>query len=335
MNYTSIGDQSQWFLARKQNTRLKSELQRLTNELDTGVRARPGTESTGDTSHLLGIGRSLTTLASYKTATQEAALFADTAQSALEMVGTTIGDVSSATLSVATSRNSSQLLTTSKEAESQFEAVISALNTTVAGKAVFGGTATDRAPLADADTILSAVRTAIAGATTVDDIVAAVDDWFDTPGGGFDTVAYQGSTSGTVSFRIGDGNTAELKVTAASSEVRDALKSLALGAMVQTAALSGDIESQSKLSQIAGERMLAAQTSVVERRAEIGQAQSRIENASTRNASETSALKLAKAKFSEADPYETATMLEQLQTQLETHYTLTARLSNLTLTNFL
>ena len=57
-------------------------------------------------------------------------------------------------------------------------------------------------PLADAETILSDVAAAAAGATSAADFVTAIDDWFFAPGGGFETSGYLGSPAGQTGIPI-------------------------------------------------------------------------------------------------------------------------------------
>lgn len=335
MNYVSIGDQSQSFQTRRQNVRLKAEMQRLSQELASGRKSRPAAETSGDTSHILSIGRSLTALGGYRTTTAEAQVFVDIAQTALATVQSTADTTSSGLFAAAASRNATQLGTAAKDAEAKFASVVSALNANAAGKSLFGGTATDRPPLADADTIMTALRTAVGAQPTVSGIKAIVDNWFDSPGGGFETAGYLGSTTGKVNFRIGDGEDATLSLTASSTELRSVLKSFALGALVNAPGLSGDVAAQADLAKTAGESMLADQMGLSNARAGIGAMQARLDAADTRHSAEKSALEIAENKLTVADPYDTATAFEQVQTQLETHYQVTARLAGLTLTNYL
>ena len=63
--------------------------------------------------------------------------------------------------------------------------------------------------------------------------------------------------------------------------------------------------------------------------------EARVEDAAARLSARGTALEIARNDMSAADPYETATKLQNVQLQLETHYTLTARLSRLSLTEYL
>jgi len=63
--------------------------------------------------------------------------------------------------------------------------------------------------------------------------------------------------------------------------------------------------------------------------------QARIDTATTRNTSEATALGIARAGLVQLDPYETATRLQHAETQLQLIYTLTARMSRLSLADYL
>lgn len=70
-------------------------------------------------------------------------------------------------------------------------------------------------------------------------------------------------------------------------------------------------------------------------RSDLGAGQARIEEARVTVETTRAGLELERGRLTEADPYRTATDLQALQTRLETLYVLTARLSRLTLTEFL
>ena len=69
--------------------------------------------------------------------------------------------------------------------------------------------------------------------------------------------------------------------------------------------------------------------------ARVGILQGRIETAATRNSAETSALTITLSKFTEVDSYDSATMLTAVEGQQKTLYAVTARLSALSLLDYL
>jgi flagellar hook-associated protein 3 FlgL len=332
MSFVSIGDQSTAFITLRHNSRLKAEIQRLGQELASGRKARPGAETSGDTAYLSGVERSLSVLGGYRTATAEARLFASIAQDALGAVQAVATGFHAALAAAGTVATVPELAGATSEAEARFRTVVATLNVRAGDRAVFGGTATGTAPLADAETMLAALRTAAAAETTADGIETVVNDWFLASGGGFETTGYQGSTAGTVTFRIGDGEDTGIKFNAADPDLRGLMRSFALAAMASGLA---DASEQALLMRRAGEYMANGVDGLTGIRAAIGAEEARIEDASARHSASETALGLARAAFSAIDPYEVATAFEQANTQLETLYGVTVRMSRLTLAEFL
>lgn len=337
MNYVSIGDMAQAFQMRRHNVELQKHLTRLTEEMTTGVKADMAEAVSGDFRALAGIDRSLETLEAYATATSEAELFASSLQAALGVAADIASDLGPALLGSATSASPTLISTAAADVRQKFGAVVSALNTQVADRYLLSGTATDQRPVADAEAILAALTTATAGQTTASGIEAAVTAWFDAPagGGGYLDLAYNGSSAPLAPFQIGPGTTATIDLTAADGGLRDLLKGLALGALVDTGALAGNDAGRTQLIKSAGKGLTASGTALAGLRARVGTAEAQIADTATRNSAEASALKIARNGIIAADPYETASALEAVQTQIETLYTLTARLSRLSLTDYL
>ncbi|MGR3292274.1 MAG: flagellin [Paracoccaceae bacterium] len=81
--------------------------------------------------------------------------------------------------------------------------------------------------------------------------------------------------------------------------------------------------------------MLNSEYALTILRANVGSAEARIEDATAQNSAEKFALEIARADITAIDPYQTATELEAVALQLETLYTLTVRLSRLSLSEYL
>jgi flagellar hook-associated protein 3 FlgL len=336
MSYVSVGDMAQLFQMRRHNAQLKTLSSQLSEELTTGVRQDTGAAVRGDFTALAGIDRSLASLASYKLATTEAAQLAGTQQVALDTLQTMLSDAGPSLLSASTSSSQTMISATTGDARQKFISAISALNTNTAGRYIFSGVASDTRPLPPAEDILAALTTEIAAETSATGIAAAVTAWFDAPpgGGGYLDVAYQGGGA-LAPVHIGAGETAELDATAADPQLRNALKGLAIAALVSQGALGADAVGRSALTRAAGEMVMSAESGLAALQALIGGTEAQIDDAATRNSAETSSLKIARSGMVAADPYDTASALQAVQTQIETLYTLTARLSRLSLTEYL
>ena len=331
----SIGDLALTFNNRHHNLRLKQKLAQLGEELASGQKADISTIAGGDFAPVVGIERALKANAAFSTTTAEAGDFARTTQAALGSVQAYSAELGTTLLATSPVDHPATIMAATADTKAKFQAVVALFNTQSAGRHVFSGTATDRPALADSQTILGALQSAVAGQTTAAGVEAAVNTWFDTPGGGFDTLAYNGSTTTLAAFRLSDTDSVQPGVTAADPEVRSVLKAFAVAALVGTGTLAGNATEQAALTQRAGEMLLSADGKLSYLRANVGTAEALIDEVSTRNTAEKSALEIARNKITAVDPYRIATDLEAVQTQLETLYRLTVRMSRLSLAEYL
>lgn len=337
MNYISIGDMAQQFQLRQHNVQLKSTLNQLTKEVVSGEHSDVARALRGDLTALSGIDRSMKMIAAYEVVNAEAGLAADAMQTVLETMRTSADDTGATLLSAATTASAAMIETATGDAAVKFSSLVASLNANIGGRYLFGGAATDSAPLPPASEMLAQIETAISGITVASDIVAAVDDWFDAPAGttGYRNDTYRGSEAPAGPFNIADGERLEIGVNATSPEVRDMLKGFALAALLGGGLADGDEAGRSILTQAAGERIVTGEGKLAGLQGKVGTIQGQIETARTRNSAESSALERARDKLVSIDPYESATALEAAKGQLETLYTLTSRLSGLSLVDYI
>ncbi len=333
MNSLSLGDLAQSYLLQRRGTALKTEMARLNEELVTGQVSDIKAILAGNVSYLSEIENDLRTLSGYQVATVEAAQFADATQSALERIQTTTGSLSSDLLLSGANAVGGVLDQLSRDAEAELATIIGALNTDLAGRSLFAGTATDGAALADAETLMSELSLAVAGAASPADVAAAAQAWFDDPGGYAATV-YQGSDTSIAPFRLAERDTVSLQLTAQNQAIKDTLQAVALAALATGHGLGFGSDDKRELLDQAGRDLFQAQTGLTAARASVGAAQERIDVLQTRNSTEQTSLEYAKGALLQADPYETATKLEEVQFQLQSLYTVTARMADLSLVNF-
>ncbi|WP_284164879.1 flagellin [Frigidibacter sp. SD6-1] len=337
MTSISQGDMAQAFLLRRQNTDLKTALNRLTYEMSSGRQQDLSKAVGGDFKVLAGIEHSLSVLASFRTAASEAGTLTESLQSAFETVQTITTDLAPSLNAAGTTGGATHIATAAYDARQKLFSAVSALNVRVGDRYALSGTATDQRPILGAQEILDELAIAITGQVTATGVIGAVDAWFDAPpgGGGYVDTIYGGSATPLQPFRIGEGEEASLTLTATDDTLRDTLKGLALAAIIEEGALPGDLVGQGVLMKTAGQRLMGSGGDLATLRANLGAVEAQIASVSTRNESEASALELARNRIVAADPYETANELQAVQTQLETLYAITARLSRLTLTDYL
>ncbi|RUS61024.1 flagellar biosynthesis protein FlgL [Pseudorhodobacter sp. E13] len=335
MGLVSLGDMAQSFMLRRMTTSLKQDSQVAAKELTTGRSADTSRTLRGDYSQLSGLQASLARLTGYQSATSSAALTSSTMQATLRTISDLTEGMGVNLLNAGTLTDGGTSSAFLQDVTERFDAVISSLNTKVGDKSLFAGIASDQPALVSSDVILSALEAEItsAGATTAQDIESVVSNWF-AASSGFASVAYLGGAAASP-LAISPDDKVELAITAADPALRDGLKALSLAALAARGTVTADATTKTELSRLAGASLLQNESDRMLLAGRLGLAEARIDQAQTRNQSEISALQMARSDMVAVDPYEAATRMEAAQNQLETLYSVTARLSRLRLVDFL
>ncbi|SIS50247.1 flagellar hook-associated protein 3 FlgL [Roseivivax lentus] len=318
----SIGDLAQSLVQKSRQGFLKAQIDRFGQQLTTGLAADPARRLGGDTSRLNGIVGDIARLTLARDLVNEVGIRATSQQTSLETLDTTWSARSADMLRADLMVLPSERALVSARARDAFDASIATLNTQSAGRSIFGGTATDRAPLADPETILASINAALAGASDAADVTARLDNWFDGPTG-FATDAYLGSTTSLAPQKLGNGAEVSLGIRADNAAIRAGLKGL-VTAMVATDPVLGLAETdQTRLLESAGLRMIEAQGQLSVLRSDLGATEARIETSATRISVELSAVQSLRLSLVGTDPFDDAAKLEAAQFQLESLYTVT------------
>ncbi len=334
MNITSIGDLANSLFLRTRTSEIKNSIATLTQELSTGRTSDVSARLGGDYAYLADIERSLTRLNGYAVASSEAAVQAGTAQLGLERMHEVTASLGTDLLTINPTNLDLVRAHTGEQARSGLETVIAALNGSAGGRSLFSGTATDRAPLGSVDTLLSELKLQVAGITTASAFVTAVDDWF-ADAAGFETAMYFGSDQDLAPIQVGPNEYVTLSLRGDDPALKEVMRNAAIAALATDPGLGLSTDVQNGLLRTAGEGLLDSQTTLTGLRADLGWAEARIEEASSRNASARTSLEFARNQLLEVDPFETATRLQEVQFQLESLYSVTVRNSRLSLLSFL
>lgn len=337
MNFSSIGDLSRAFQLRQANVAMKSRLDTLTKEVSSGVKSDIPQTLGGDLRYLQQIESRMQTLTAYKQTINEASARFSGMQDALETIKSLTGSLGTSLLSEASTGTPDQLRIRATSGAENFASMIRALNTEVGGQYLFSGSRIDTAPLPSGADMLSEIKTLVQGLPTSGDMIAAIDNWFDAPvgAGGFRDTAYAGNDDAQPKVALAANNSVSSALTSNSPELRSALKGMAILAVASDPSFGFDTGALRNLFHSAGERLVKGNTDVILAQSGIGMIEATIAQAQTRNAAETSGLSIARLDLISADPYEAASALEQTETALQTLYAVTARLSKLTLTDYL
>lgn len=335
MTTVGIGDMSQAFLNSRNINSVKARLNTLNSELNTGRISDIALSLRGQTSVIDGLDRDIKLLQEFETSNSMLA-------SSLERLQLTFGSIDDMRnsmveqfLPLTADSLDTEFELAAKRARSDMATIVSKINQRDAGQAMLSGVSVDVVPLAAAEDMLGDIVTLVGPATDAATIISTVTNWFETPGAGFDTLGYVGDTGGPLRKRISQNETLSLQARADDPAVRSVLKGVALAAISDALPSAIDNDVRAELMRASAEELLSASADLVALRAGIGENEERISLAQTTQAAQNSAFSIARNDMTLADPYETATRLQDVQRQLELQFTSTARLSQLSLVNYL
>ena len=333
MSKVAIGDLAQSMILRRHSAELKGNLQRLSTESVTGLIDDKTAHVSGDYGPMAGIESTLSQLSGYRSVNAETGIIAGIMQTTLGGIDTAASTLGASIMGSVSGRTPTQINAIGFDAAQKLTSAMAQLNGRVGERSLFAGVATNSAAVVPAETMMTALDGVIAGALSADDIETAVSAWFDDPLG-YEATVYQGGAD-LPSVPIGPDETAQLDITARDPALRDTIKGLAMAALLDRGALAGNALGRADLAKRAGESLLSSQTARSQLAARLGATEANIATASVRNDTEKTALELARLNLISVDPYETASKLQATQSQLETLYAITARMSRLSLVNFL
>ncbi len=334
MNSVSLGDLSQSFMLQRRSVSLRQEMSRLTDELSSGKVSEIKDVLSGNHNYLSALERSLDVRAGYSVANSEAAYFTASMQASLNRVQDFAGQLGLDLILAAGGPVGVIAGSPPENAATQLQGIVNSLNSDIAGRSLFSGTATDQPPLVSADTLIDELRTVVGGQPTPEDIVTAAEAWFADPMG-FDDLIYAGSDVALAPFVLSETERVSLDVRANDPALKNVLMYTTLAALADDPALGLTVPQQSELFGIAGLALQSGQDLLTDVRSRIGVAEARIEKISARNQAEATSIEFARNALIQADPFETATQLESVQFQLQSLYSITVRSSQLSLVNFL
>lgn len=335
MAITSVSNQSRSFFLRENQAQAKTDLTRLSQEMASGQASDLSTTLRGDFSALSGIERSLSLFDAYRNAGAEAALQTSAAQSALGTIQEQLFEFAPALLAASGTGAGQEMEIVAASAEDRLNTSIAMLNQQVAGRAMFSGTATDSAPLISADALLAQLAPLAAGAVDAADLITTLDSWFMDAGGGYETLAYQGSADPAAGYSVAEGETIANPLSALDPALRKSLMGMALTSLVAQGLGPASDTDKRQLLESAALQMIEGNEGITDLRAGLGDVEARIESAMVRNESARGFLELERNALTGIDPYTVATELQEAQTRLESLYLLTTRLSRLSLTEYM
>lgn len=335
MTISSIGDLAISTQLRRDTARTSTNIVSLTSELSSGVSSDLVGRLKGDFGALSGIERGITRMDSFKAVIAEQRLVAIAQQDVVDKFRG-LGEIANSFLILPDAADATLIANAGSEALEAFRTGLGFFNLQVGGKTVFSGIDSNQPAFADAETVLTAIEAEIAltGATTAADVETVVMTWF-APGGGFDTVAYTGGAAATTGAQISESETLPPPINGEAAEIRDQLAALSMGALLGRNVLPGNLSEQGNLARATGEAVLAASEGLVALQSRLGIVEAQVERASVEVSTEADALQIARSELIEIDPFTAAIQLQSAETQLQAIYAITARLSRLSLVEYI
>ncbi len=335
MSIVTFGDMAQLQTLRRDGAAMKSELSRLTSELSSGRVADLGRALGGDFSALADITRSLRLNTSFRASVTDAAIAAEGRQTSLGRLASELEGLGGNLLAVTGAGSLNDLQLKLANGTDRFEQAVNVVNTRLAGRSLFSADAPDQTPLISGDAMMVELRTLVTGAPDAATMVADVTAWFTDAGGGYETIAWQGGAGQPPLVLLGEGQSADTGVTALDPAIRASLAGLAIVALAAEGTVPLPEAEQRALVTAGAGLVLDGEGALIGLRARLGAEEARIEEARVAAEATRASLEIEYGRLVEADPYRTATELETVNTRLETLYLLTARMSRLSLTEFL
>ncbi|CUK12589.1 flagellar hook-associated protein FlgL [Shimia thalassica] len=331
----SIGNLTQRFVLRAQTSSLKSELVELSQEVATGQTSDKARFLSGDFNAIADLQHSLKRLESYRLVAAETKLALDTAGGALSTLYSFSSNLAEKLPLLSETGTNIAVNAIAAEGLQAFQGAVSALNSNTAGRSVFGGAQFDQPVLAPSDEILTAVREQIEAVATPAEYIQSLDDWFSAPGGGFETVAYLGSDNFSEPVNVGDDVSVGFDLKADQSGIRKVLRDFAAIALVADPAFGFSDADKTQIFETMLPELADSRNTLIDMQAQLGVSQEYLETAIATNEAGRLATESAIADLLSVDPFETATRLENVSTQMEGIYLVTARLNQMSLMDYL
>ena len=306
-------------------TQIRDRLEVTSQEAVTGRYSDLTSHLSGRIGHAMLSQKALDDVANERTQLNLKASRLDIIQNALDTVDSGVSNLGVRMITAMNSEDYTARETVVRDARAALTESFSVLNTRLGERYLFSGDATSTKPFGDPETLLSDIRTIAASATDAADFETQLDAYFNTPGSGWQANVYAGTA--TASDPSG--------VTGMDPSIIDIVSGLAVlslsGSDETLAVLSGDSDAVRN----AVDSLANGQAKLTDVRAERGILQSQIAHAQTSLDLEETILTQTFNQMTARDQYEAASELQNLETSLEASYTLTARLSNLTLLNYI
>ena len=218
------------------------------------------------------------------------------------------------------------------KADDWLQQTMGALSRRSGTRHLFSGTNTVGGPLESANTLQTAINTEITGAADVTGAIAAIDTYFNAPGGGFETDIYKGSVEEGPRLHVTDTQSYDPIPKADDAVFRKIMQGFT---MISGGMEYADNDDRHAMMEAGLSLLDQALDDVISMETRLGSAQESIERIEESFVREASLIAAADAAMLGRDTFDAAAELQALEGQLQASYTVTGRLGSLSLANFL
>jgi flagellar hook-associated protein 3 FlgL len=345
MRTTFVSTMSLWNSSKSSLDKLQANLVKANKELVSGREADVGLKLGYKTGTTLSLRQDRAELDALTDSNTSALLRIKSTTKVLDQVRTTADKFMDALIATPMSQASVQAI--GYQARTNLDGLISALNTNVGGQFIFGGLSSQEKPLNSyaggaAKAAVDAAFTAgfgfgqnAAGVSAITPLQMEkfLDDSFANlfKGGGWEQ--WSNASSENIQSRISP----QEKLEASANANDEAIQKLTMAyTMIFDLGLSNlNDQTREVLVNRAIETFSAAITGLTGMQAKLGTVQEKIEQAGERMSLQKDILDEKITHLEAVDPAEAKIRIDQLSTQLQTSYSLTAQLKNLSLINFI
>ena len=212
-----------------------------------------------------------------------------------------------------------------RDAANAIDTLMSSMNVRLGDRYLFSGDATSTQPFTNKDALLADIRLMAETAADAADFEAQLDTYFNSPDGGWQQSIYQGAATASDPDAV-------TPIDPAITKLMSGLAVLALAGENDSPAL---LRTSGTSIEAAADKVAEGQVALTNLRANVGVIENRIEQGKAALDAEEMILTQVFSDIASRDQYEAAAELRELESNLEASYLLTARLSNLSLLNFL
>lgn len=329
----------------------QKEMLKVQEESVTGRHADVGAELGAKTARTLNLHRDLQRMESLKSTNALTTQRLAASQEALGQMSTAANDAMGVLIALSGITSADQLQLAQKNIGDALSIFTAAANTSFSGEYLFAGINSDvmpfndyaqTSPVSDAKTAFDAAFLAQFGFDQTDAAVSTIDpadmqSFIDTLETDFMGVNWENNWSNASSENMNSRISASETVQSSTNTNVDGMRNMALGLVIGKELLALNISEASRkvVSDAAIDYMGRAVSGIDGERSKLGISESRVSQANTSLDAQLTILSTSIKDMEGIDTYEAATRVTTLESQLSLAYTLTSRIQNLSLLNYL